>query len=422
MGDVAKASPPSDVAPATPARNGWRKRGRRASAWRGAEWLRENSKLQSVALCRLTPVDDHLGTRVVVGPEGASFGGLKKCSSPWACPLCAASLARTRVEYASTAAESWCAAGNTVAMVTLTMRHTASDDLVKLFEANSKAWSSVRQSAAVRKATTLEGLAATASKTEVTWGRNGWHVHRHALAFFEGDDPAAPDRWAEAAFPVWQRALKRLGLEPDGEHGIDVKIVRAGRAVEDVAAYVAKDGSPLEALSAALEVAGGAVGKLGAGGNVSTWQILARAVVGDGQAAALWGEWEVASKGRRAMVWSKGAAKTLGLDDEPDELVADDAEPESRAVMAIHPDEWKRLRRTRKVNRLLDAAEDGYAAGLGSGRDPYLVAQIAVAVVLDSWGVPRGAVLPINRVDAPDPPPALGPPAPQQLGFWGRAL
>ena len=81
-------------------------------------------------------------------PETASakFGGLQTCSSVWACPVCAAKISeRRRIEVRS-AIDAWAAVsqpnysnpskqqGGDVFLLTLTVRHMASDSLEQLLD------------------------------------------------------------------------------------------------------------------------------------------------------------------------------------------------------------------------------------------------------------------------------------------------
>lgn len=387
--------------PAAAARKGWNKRGgadpartaRRHAGWDAADWLREHSALQSVALCRLTPIREDTGAVLHAGPRGAHFGGLKRCGSPWSCPLCAQNIAAGRVAELEGAVAAWHARGGSCAMVTLTMRHARGDALGDLWDAKGKAWASVRQNRRVRAAAARAGLAGTVCKTECTHGANGWHLHLHVLAFFDVDDGAAAlDDWGPKAFEAWQARLGswrdaegRQLYAPDVEHGYVAALVRPGLAAQDVAAYMAKDGGPTEALAAAHELAGHVDTKHGAAGNVSTWGLLARAMAGDVAARAAWSEWESASKGRRALVWTKALRRELvGADVEDDELAGEELGGE--AIAHVHPEAFKRLRRKRRVAVLLDVVEAAYAQHGAEG------AQRAARGLLAAFGLGPGDV------------------------------
>ena len=97
------------------------------------------------------------------------------------------------------------------------------------------------------------------------------------------------------------RALLRLEIAPDWEHGVRVSAVT--------------DGAYLSKMGLSLETAWG-MGKLAHRGHRSVWQIAVDAGDGDRSSRALWTEHYHAMRGRRQLTWSRGIRDVLGLGEE----------------------------------------------------------------------------------------------------------
>ncbi|MFE6430855.1 hypothetical protein ACFVOB_35945, partial [Streptomyces rochei] len=188
---------------------------------------------------------------------------------------------------------------------------------------------------------------------------------------------------------------------PDDRHGVDFKRLETERDANDLAEYIAKtqDGK-----APALELARADL-KTAAAGNVTPFELLGR--IGDltggvpeDEAAgtgslewnlARWHEYERATKGRRAIEWTRYLRSMLGLDggdteaDDLDLLLAADAEGgELRAGVAVTEDGWHAVTR-----RALDLAATQAAEGTDGNTDPDAVGErvrevLAVADAADA--------------------------------------
>jgi hypothetical protein len=159
----------------------------------------------------------------------------------------------------------------------------------------------------------------------VTYGNeSGWHPHLHAVFFSKGDPPAEAwdelrDRWREVV-------ARKLGAEhtPSVARGIRVRAVETKRGRSEAADYFAKLGLELDPHTKEARGAG----------HWSPWQL---AVIGSqggddgkmpkGRARALWVDYVRATKGARALTWSRGLKAAAGIDDKSDEELASDEGP-----------------------------------------------------------------------------------------------
>ncbi|MFF0394137.1 hypothetical protein ACFYS8_36335, partial [Kitasatospora sp. NPDC004615] len=230
--------------------------------------------------------------------------------------------------------------------------------------------------------------------TEVTLGQaNGWHPHIHAIVLVGGRtkgkgadkvlattpdgkwDTFEPDEddleeWEHTWRKVWTAALKQgdprfepsvtceiPGCKCNGKgHGVDFKRLKTVQDAEKFGEYLAKtqDGK-----DPALELTG-AANKDAWGENMTPFQMLGR--IGDLQngvpedkaegsgtldwCLGRWWEYEAAVGGRRAIEWTRGLRKLLGIgggdtaEDDADLLHEADGTSEFRAGVQVRTQAW----------------------------------------------------------------------------------
>ncbi|MDX3007075.1 hypothetical protein PWY87_35765, partial [Kribbella solani] len=272
--------------------------------------------------------------------------------------------------------------------------------------------------------------------TEVTVGlANGWHPHIHAIVLVGGRtngeraekkitgtfEPGehALGAWQDHWRTVWVNALKainpkwrpsddcdRADCPCEGKgHAIDFKRLETERDAKDLGEYIAKtqDGK-----QPALELARADL-KTAMGENVTPFELLYRigdltsGVPDDGEEGsasgigslawnlARWHEYERATKGRRAIEWTRYLRQMLGIEggdtheDDLDMLLGADAEGgELRAGVAITDKGW-----TAVARKGLDLAATEAAEGKDGNFDPEAVGErvrevLALADVADT--------------------------------------
>ena len=289
----------------------------------------------------------------------AHYAGLQTCGSVWACPCCSERILAGRADELLRAIDTHQRDGGAVLMLTLTMRHRRDQGLAGLWDALGEAWRSA--SSGSRSVRDHLRDVQWVRRVESTHGRNGWHVHVHALLFV---DPATdPDPIGEAMFAAWAKRLTSLGLDaPAAGPGMQIKRLDLANAAAEVAEYLAKgqfETADEARRRAALELA--STSKLARGRNRSPMQVLADFVArGEADDAELWREWETASKGRRALTWSRGARDHLLQDDDEatDEELAQETDNGGQVVALIDPQVWGSIvRRPRLMSDLLTFTE-----------------------------------------------------------------
>lgn len=282
------------------------------------------SALPRVARCGM-PIG---GSDVAIsrGPDGtAHASGIETCASIWSCPVCAAKIRNHRSDEIGTGLGGHIEKGGGALFVTLTLPHEAGDKLARTMQLVSDGFREVNSGRGYAEDRAAFGILGHIRAFEVTHGGNGWHPHLHVIVAV--DRPASVDvakalqaRWQAR----WDRWLVRSGWRPSVD-GIGVKVDRVRRDGAAIGAYMAKlqEGERLDR-SVANEVTRADL-KSGKNGSRVPFEILAD-FGSDGTVddLDLWQEFQLATKGRSAIRWSKGLRALLLEDPEltDDEIAA----------------------------------------------------------------------------------------------------
>ena len=388
--------PVEPCAPAAPEGGPWELGNRvgsaeaRLVAWRALAWQWGHSELRSVAACRRSVITGQKAELVMSARASARWQQLRTCGSAWACPVCARKVWAGRAELLAEALTEWADRDGYAALVTLTTRHHAKQDLATIWEGLGAAWRAVEQSRGVRAERERLGLVGFVRRIEASWGPTfGWHLHIHAVAFFEREPSEEQlEVFGDALHSAWSARLVKHGQQaPLRGPGVDVKLLDLANPAAAVAGYITQRTTP-EGM-AARELADAMGGKRGKRGNRTSWELLADAMDGDKQARKMWHEWERASKGKRALTWGP-IKRLLGLNEPTDdELAADDDELEAALIAALTPAEWTQLcRRKDGPAELLQIAERAYRSQpIGDRVASIWAAMGDVALTLEAWAI-----------------------------------
>lgn len=320
----------------------------------------------------------HCGAKIV-RPEGVGFrktaagivglSGLETCGSVWACPVCNAKIMARRAFELGAAVTAWEAKGGRVALVTFTMRHNVGQDLADLWSALAYAWGQVTAGNQWVKDTRRYGVEGWVRVVEVTvsWD-NGWHVHIHSLVFLPSDaDQDTLNALHLRMFGRWSRALQRRDLDAPLMVGQDARIVD-GASDERLAMYLTK-AQDVPKIGMELTHSQSKTARTEYG-SLTPWELLTIVDESDEEwlslvARDLWSEWEIVSRGKRQIGWSKGLRDRLGLGVEKDdeEVAAEVVGDESDTVLYVTPRGWAQMRRTPVlIGTALDTL-DAFGAG-----------------------------------------------------------
>lgn len=304
------------------------------------------------------------------GNKAGRFMGLQNSHSVWGSPLAALQITRARRDELMQAMTTWNDAGqhHSVLFLTLTLRHAVALGLSVTWDALGKCWSAATSGSGGWTGTKTYagdkrrfGIAHWVKSVEVTHGDNGWHPHLHVALFLERELGANEVvTLKKRLFKRWATKAVKLGLKaPSAARGIDLQQSKRGADLEELAGYLTK--GMVSGLGA--ELTGGAL-KDARNGNRTPFQVLETMAADKASTGrysprdvAIWREWEVTSKGRRFMAWSRGAKDALGVLDLDDaaaaELVEREDDGDAAALVATLTEEsWQ------MINRDIDARLD----------------------------------------------------------------
>lgn len=296
----------------------------------------------------------------------AHVSGIKRCGSPWACPVCAPQVRERRAVDIDQGASGHLGAGGGVLFVTLTLRHHRRDGLEPRLAVVAQALQRSLSGAPWKRRAATLGYVGAIRAVEVTYGESGWHPHCHALLFF--DRPLTERERGELElwlYGRWSGVCEKRGFGTiSRRHGVDVRTVTAPG---ELAGYLAKvDGG----WGAGLELARGDL-KRGGKGRTPMALLAEFLETGESRLAALWREFEAATFGKRAIVWGPGLrAKLLGQEAEisDEEAAAGELEGEAwfRALVPAHL--WNRDNVAGRLGLVLTAIEVRAARLAAAGR------------------------------------------------------
>lgn len=348
-----------------------RRYGRRALLW-------GETRIPRLAKCGRVMHADTVAVRHREG-SGAGFAGLTTCGSVWLCPVCNAKvMARRALEIGSAVALSE-RLGWRAGFFTFTMRHRKGQRLDDLWDGLAEAWKSVIRGEPWQRIKRRFGVAGFIRVAEVTWGVNGWHVHLHVIVLFSGE--ADVSGLMGKMFPRWQRALVRRGLEAPLLAGQDAQLLD-GPGSDKITQYVTKaqDHGKVtkRGQKIGLELTGSQLKKARAHHSTRpTWDLLDDWFSdGDADAAALWGEFERASKGRRQISWSRGLRDALGMGKErkDEDIAAEELGSAEDDLVHITKDGWRQvLAFSDLIPQLLNTTEKAGLSGLRALLDEYRI-------------------------------------------------
>jgi hypothetical protein len=261
------------------------------------------------------------------GSRPAGYAGLERCSSIWSCPHCSATIRAGRAAEIEQAVTAHQATGGSVVFFTGTVRHHAGDQLEDTLGQVLDSWSRLRRNKGWRLMKKKYAIAHYIRAIEVTGNfsdaGHGWHPHCHALLFLDGDISEENLGQLKAdLFGYWSAAVEALGGKRPTEKGLDLQ--KCDRDGKVLARYVGKI-QEKKKWTAGAEMARFDA-KSGRGESISPFELLDEdSSIPAGRKAFLWREYYSATKGRRAITWSRGLKKLYEIGEKTDEEIQDEA-------------------------------------------------------------------------------------------------
>lgn len=319
-----------------------------------------------IRACGYAPCSSTIG--VILGQEGrARYAGLQTCASIWECPVCTARIKATRAAEVTYCIESH--GRERCAMLTLTIRHGAGDDLRRLGEKLADCWRAFTRGEPWARCKGRLGIWHSLRALEVTHGHeSGFHPHLHCLIFLrdaihesEIHEVDGVERWLPQGpngigwiIERWIECVRRTFGEdhvPDETHGVLLAPLHRDDYLSKLGLEVSDPGH-----------------KRGRHENRTPLEIAddfaKHRIASDG---AIWRAYCAGMKGRKQLTWSAGCKRAFGIRDRSDLEVChdEDASPSDVLVGTMHLEAWSDIRGRRALDgtplpvRLLEAAEQG---------------------------------------------------------------
>lgn len=291
----------------------------------------------------------------------AFYGDTQHCSSIWACPVCAATIRKQRAREITQAVEAHQKKGGEIAFLTLTLRHHRQDPLQKTLDTVLEGWRNLVRGRRWRDLKKTFNIVGYIRAIEVTYSpENGWHPHVHILLFL-GEGIALTSQNIKVIesdiFSWWEKwCTEKTGKTPTRERGIDLqKVDTKGRVLSR---YLSKVQTEKEQKwTVAAELSRTDI-KRGRKRSVTPFQLLEpRNPLSEQQRYALWTEYVDASKGRRAITWSRGLKDRYSIADISDEETIEEEQRESLPRYIAMASRYQKALRKGRATAVLEAAE-----------------------------------------------------------------
>ncbi len=289
--------------------------------------------------------------------ETARYKKLTVCGSVWACPNCAALIASRRAEELRTALAAHSEAGGSAGFATFTVSHAHDDALETVLDSFLASFRYLMSKPSYKRLRQRYGVLGFVRVLEVTYGRNGWHVHAHVLYFFESPQTVASLlEFENELYPLWESAAARSKLRMSRRYGLQVKPTYG--TVEE---YLAKFGKgPRWDVSREMAKGHLKTGRTIAGlRSMTPWDLLLAAHEGDSVCGYRFRDYALRFQGRAQLYWSPGLRKRLLGDDTQtnDQSLAAAGEVDDRIAGEVSVPEWESVKRASARARLLEIVE-----------------------------------------------------------------
>lgn len=132
------------------------------------------------------------------------FNGVANCGGFWRCPVCALKISENKKELLSTLITAHQERGLSIGFLTLTVRHSKFDTLLKSLNKLLDNYRRFQNTRWFKGDKITIGLLGQVKTLEVTWSRdNGWHPHLHLLFFYDNDKGATAMQFQKEFISRW---------------------------------------------------------------------------------------------------------------------------------------------------------------------------------------------------------------------------
>lgn len=256
----------------------------------------------------------------------AGFGNVEHCNSIWACPCCGAVIRSERAKEIQQAVAAHQKTGGQLLFFTGTLRHHAGDSLNETLDAILKAWSKLIQNTPWKKKKERFGINGYIRSVEITYSeKNGWHPHVHVLLFLDEEMTDLDFEFFKGwLFDRWAMMIERHGCGVPTKQGLNLQ--KVDKKGEVLGKYLAKFQEE-KSWRVGSEMARSDVKHGRSTGSINPFELLSEDCgLTEKKRQGLWIEYYKATKGRRALTWSRGLKKRFDIGELNDEEIIDELE------------------------------------------------------------------------------------------------
>lgn len=264
------------------------------------------------------------------GSGPGHFSGTERCGSIWGCPVCASVIRPKRASEIQHAVGKHTEKGGSLLFVTLTLRHHKGQPLAETLDAVLTCWQKMLRGKAWGTTKDRYGITGYIRSIEITLGENGWHPHAHVIMFLtDAISAESAEILGDELHGRWSRyALAATGRMPTRRAGVDVQRVTGDGKV--IAQYLGKLQDDKTAnWDVGAEMSRSDVKRGRGSGSMVPFELLDKVDPEDepnsyerweieDERRRLWVEYAEATKGRRAITWSRGLKKMYGVKERSD--------------------------------------------------------------------------------------------------------
>lgn len=263
-----------------------------------------------------------------VSKRGFHFSGVATCKSVWVCPVCSYRLSGARAAEVRQGIHKVKHDGGEVYMLTLTFHHTRCDNLSQMLNRCKKALTKMWAQFSIKEFMSANFIGRITGQEFTYSDSAGWHPHQHILLLGNKKNGFECSLLQSFFSRYWLQALVKSGLSGISNVACNVQ---SASAVQN---YLTKMSG---------EVSLGNTGiKSGRVGHYSPFQLLAECRKRN-EYKRLWREFYSVTRGKRALVWSRGLKAKLGVSDRSDEHILDSSEDAGYIpVLFVDSQDWRK--------------------------------------------------------------------------------
>lgn len=307
---------------------------------------RELLPRERVAMCMRVRINPHESVKLMYSEKikRAHYKNLIVCGSVWQCPVCSQKIAIRRRDEVRFAIEH---GGENCALLSLTLSHKSENLLDETVSILNDSFRAIKSGKNWKSLEEQYGIIGSIASFDITFGKNGFHPHKHALIFFKDFVPSKELRKIKTIISrLWRREVAKRGGYASGRIAVSLKHC----VNDDQELYISKWGLENEISLNHLKASDG---------GFTMVDLLRLYLRGEEIAGEIWKSYAESMKGKRQLVWSRGLKDSFGIGEVSDQELAEREDKEARLLARIDLGTWQIICKKELRGKLLEVASGG---------------------------------------------------------------